>query len=655
MDRSSPDSRFRFDQFEVDLSAAELRRNGRRVPIQDKPLRLLVFLSQRPGEVISRSEIQEHLWPPDTTVVFEDGVNTAVRKLREALNDNSEKPRYVETVRLRGYRFLGKIRTVPPDLPPAPAPETPPAPASVTIDEPEAVPSPPALPIAPPRTRPTMRWVSAIVGGLAIAATITAAVVRHYRVAAALADSARPHAIAVLPIANLSGDPKLSYLSDGATEEIIARLGDEDPESVRVIARTSAMAFRDSKLTIGEIGQALGVDYLLEGTFQGDRSHLHLIIRLVRASDQSQLWTRSYIGTPAELQEFENDIADRAARSLPGTRKPGSEPQQTIVTAEAHDLYLRGLYALGQRSKAGFETALVDFGDAVQHEPRYPEAYAELAVAYNLMGQYGWMRQDEARSQGKAAALQALALDPTLAEARAALGFSYWYYDWDSPRGRDELTSAVARQPNNVDAHHWLAMVLITTGQLPAAEQQMREAIKLDPASPILKTNLGWVHYTEGRFPLAVQEMQAVTRQNPQFLSAHYKLIPAAYLMGDRRLAWSETQTFLRLSGATKLVDEITQVYQKDGYNAGMKALLASPVDTASYANPVELAKKYLSVDDTPDAIRELQAGLDARNGWMIFIRTDPAFAPLAHDPAFTRILAAVKPPPSPNPVTATK
>jgi len=149
MDRSSPDSRFRFDQFEVDLSAAELRRNGRRVPIQDKPLRLLVFLSQRPGEVISRSEIQEHLWPPDTTVVFEDGVNTAVRKLREALNDNSEKPRYVETVRLRGYRFLGKIRTVPPDLPPAPAPETPPAPASVTIDEPEAVPSPPPHPISP--------------------------------------------------------------------------------------------------------------------------------------------------------------------------------------------------------------------------------------------------------------------------------------------------------------------------------------------------------------------------------------------------------------------------------------------------------------------------------------------------------------------------
>jgi len=625
--------RFRFDQFEVDISAAELRRNGRKIPIQDKPLRLLAYLSERSGQVVSRTEIQEHLWPPDTTVVFEDGLNTAVKKLREALNDNSDNPRYIETVRRRGYRFLGKVQAV----------------ATEPAAQPEAVVPAPAPPVvltpAPEPAVPRRRFLrlGVAAGVIAVCASATLWIVHHRRVqAAAVADTGRPHAIAVLPIANLTGNPKLGYLCDGATEEIIARLGDEDPQAVRVIARTSAMSLRNTTLTARQIGDALGVDYLLEGSLQGDEHHIRLIAELVRVSDQTQLWTQTYIGGPDKLQEFENDLADRSARSLPGTRTPGNAPQQTVVTAEAHDLYLQGLYAVGQRSRAGFETALISLGNAVQKEPRYAEAYAELAVAYNLMGQYNWMRQDEARSQGRAAAMQALALDPSLAEARAALGFSYWFYDWDNDRAREELTNAVARQPNNVDAHHWLAMALLTGGQLDQSERQMREALALDPASPILKTNLGWVHYTQGRFPLAVQEMTAVVRQNPGFISAHYKLISAAFMMGDRRRGFQETQALLHFDATPGLSDRIDQEYEKNGYAAALKLLVAMP-DDGSYANEVEQARYLIYAGDPGGAIGKLQEGLRVHNGWMIFVPTDPAFTALRKDPAFQQILQQIQ------------
>jgi DNA-binding winged helix-turn-helix (wHTH) protein/TolB-like protein len=655
MKSSSSLERFRFDHFEVDVPAAELRRNGRKVPIQDKPLHLLAFLSQHSGQVVSRIEIQHYLWPQDTTVSFEDGLNTAVRKLREALHDNCEKPRYIETVRRRGYRFLADVQTLPDEADtaepqPAPAIEPPQLPTtephqSAAVSEPllavaEAIPPVPSPALLGQPAGPSLLLSTA---GLimAIAACVAAGIwlVHHNRVVAA---AGRPYAVAVLPIANLTGNPKLNYLTDGVTEEIIARLGDVDPESVRVTGRMSAMSFRNTRSTAREIGSRLGVGYLLEGTFQGDEKNLRLFVQMVRTSDQSQLWTRTYSGSAAQLPEFEREIADLGARSLPGARAPGDAAQPTPVSAEVHDLYLQGLYAVAQRSQAGFQTALLTLRGAVQKEPRYGEAYAELAVSCNLMGQYDWMAQEEARSQGRAAAMQALALDPTLAEARAALGFSYWFYDWDSERALDELRSAVARQPNNVDAHHWLAMVLLTSDQLDQAEEQMREALTLDPASPILQTNLGWVHYTQGRFPLAVRELTDVLKQSPKFIPAHFKLLSASYMMGDQDRAWEEVQTIARLAYPAETFERMNQAHAKGGLAAALKLLVATPAG-AFYANDVDQARELMFAGDSVGALRKLQDGARSHDGWMVFVPIDPAFGPLRKEPVFTRIAEDVQ------------
>jgi len=638
MESLSGELRFRFDQFEVDLPAAELRRNGRRIPIQDKPLRLLAYLSQRSGQVVSRHEIQEHLWPPDTTVVFEDGLNTAVKKLREALNDDSEKPRYIETVRRRGYRFLGEIQAVPdPASAPVPDPliqDTISATALPTQTLP--LPAHPSLFNLSPGIWP--------VAAVAICLFAIGLIFHHYkRVVSASVEPPHIHSIAVLPIANLTGDAKRDYLCDGVTEELIAKLGEEDPRSLRVIARTSAMTFRNTTLTARQIGDALGVDYLLEGTLQGDDDHIRLIERMVRISDQSQLWAQTYSGGASQLQEIESSIADRGAQSLPGVHLSISGKAPLVVGGEAHDLYLQGLYALAQRRRASFESALVSFGEAVQKEPHYAQAYAQLAVTYNLMGQYDWMRQEEARSQGRAAALQALALDPGIVEAKAALGFSYWFYDWDSKHAESELASAVEHDPNNVDAHHWLAMVLMTNGQTGRAEEQMHEALALDPRSLILNTNLGWVHYMGGQYTQALQEMTAVEKQNPSFSTAHHKLQPVAYMLGDKQRAWDELHTQLELTATPELADDIARVYAKSGYSAALKALIFTDRQTTYYSNAAEDATDLFLAGDRDGALRSLQKGLREHDGWMVFVPADPVFAPLHKDIAYQQIVQQVR------------
>jgi len=295
-----------------------------------------------------------------------------------------------------------------------------------------------------------------------------------------------------------------------------------------------------------------------------------------------------------------------------------------------------------QRTRSGFESALISLGSAVQKEPRYAEAYAELAVAYNLMGQYNWIREDEARSLGRAAALQALALDPSLAEARAALGFSYWFYDWDIDRGREELTNAVARQPNNVDAHHWLALVLMTANRMPEAEQQMREALKLDPAAPVLKTNLAWVHYTQGRFPLAVQEMNAVVRQHPEFSSVHIKLVEADFMLGDRDRTWTEYQTLIRTAHPPEILEQVNKAYAKDGLPAAIKVLKDVP-GSDSYDHAEEEARYLMLAGDPAHALLKLREGILTRDGWMIFVPTDPVFTALHKDPAYQQIVQQIQ------------
>ena len=258
------------------------------------------------------------------------------------------------------------------------------------------------------------------------------------------------------------------------------------------------------------------------------------------------------------------------------------------------------------------------------------------------MGQYNWMRQDEARSQAKAAALQALTLNDTLGEAHAALGFSEWFYDWNNVDAEKQMLRAIQLEPNNVDAHHWYSQLLMTEGRLNESERQMHSALALDPNSLILHTNLGWIHYTGRNYPLAIEEIKLVLTQNPDFLTAHYKLWWIYSVIHDEPHAWQEFQIIAHSVSSPEQGAKILSAYKTTSY-AGALLTLVGDSDSTYYGNHVDGARCMIFAGDSAGALRELGIGLKQHDGWMIFVPTDPAFEPLHTYPPYSAIVSNLR------------
>jgi TolB-like protein/DNA-binding winged helix-turn-helix (wHTH) protein/Tfp pilus assembly protein PilF len=624
----------KFGPFAFDPQTGELSRNGRRLRLQPQPAKILGLLTEVPGQLISRDDIRIRVWGADTVADLDQSINFAIRQIRAALDDHADKHQYLETISKRGYRFIAPVSEIDGAREPG-SREAEAAPPGILIDGSDALTTPPILPVA--ESVPARRSFRAATISVVLLAVICLLVIflayRQKHASRPPADS-----IAVLPFVNLTGDPSLEYISDGMTEEMITRLATLDPSRLMVIARTSAMSYKNTQKTAQQIGNELNVQYVVEGSLQKQDGQVRVIAQLIRVSDQMHLWAQTYVGGHDQLPQFENQVAESVAAKL--SLPPRNRAQEYLpATEQAYSDYLQGMRSLAQRSKPGFEGALQNFSSAVQQDPKYARAYAQLAVTYNLMGQYNWMRQPEAGSQAKAAAMQALSLDESLSEAHAALGFSAWFYDWNLPRAEREYLRAIALDPNNVDAHHWYAQLLMTSGRNEQSERQMHAALALDPKALILETNLGWIHYTARRYPLAIAEMQQVVSQNPDFLSAHYKLWWTYSVTGDEPHAWQEFQIVVRAISSPEQADKILAAYNSAGYAGSLRALYNAD-DQNYYGDLIDAARCMMFSGDSKGAMGALQKGLAMHDGWMIFAPTDPAFTSLHSDPQYIHFVS---------------
>jgi TolB-like protein/DNA-binding winged helix-turn-helix (wHTH) protein/Tfp pilus assembly protein PilF len=596
--------------------------------LQEKPRSLLLVLAERSGELVSRKELHEHLWPNDTFVDFEDGLNAAMSKLREALDDDSQSPRYIETVRGRGYRFVAKVEMVAEavEAPSAPAPIPPAAPAPIETQPPANVPH-----------RPSFKAIS--VAGLACV-VLTGAVFFAVR----WRDAHMPViSIAVMPFVNSTGDASREYICNGITEELIARLGALAPGRLRVIAPASARTYANTSKSLDQIGRELNVQYLIQGSLEQQGAEVRVSAQLIRIGDQSRVWADVYKGDLSDQFEFESSVADSVGHALSLHVPTLQQTRYRPGKYEAHDAYLKGLYSLSQRSKIGFEQAIESFSSAVAIDPKYAEAYAQLADTYNLMGQYSWMDPGTARSQAWAAAEQALSIDPSLSEAHAALGFSDWFYRWNPIDAETEFRKAVALDPNNVNAHHWYEQMLMTSGRFSEAEQQLQAALSVDPRSPILRTNLGWLYEYEGRFPQAIDQMQQVLQENPNFLVAHYKLWYVYAAMGDQTQAAQQFEWVLRGLADPAMEQETIDVYRTTGYPAALRACGSLSDHSYYVGSKVDGARCLMALGDSAAALAVLEAAYRDHEGWMMYVEQDPAFKALRSNPAFQQLIAEVK------------
>lgn len=642
----------RFGAFSLDLRAGELTKGGYRIRLQEKPLRVLALLTERHGQLVTRDELKKGLWPEDTFVDFETGLNTAVSKLRDALSDSADKPRYIETIPRRGYRFIVPVEHI------EAAGSHGITNAPIATTEPTLVPRPTenaasVLPIgnaARPVLAPVKgKWFFLRWQVIALALMVLVAVAyfgfREFR-SRSTAPPARAM-LAVLPFENLTGDPGADYISDGFTEEMITQLGELNHRRMGVIARTSAMSYKNSSESIKQIAQDLGVNYVLEGSLRKAGDGLRITAQLIRADDQTHLWAREYDRSLGDLSKLEGEVAQDIAHQI----QIQLTPQQQLalsgeppVAGEAYRSYLLGRYDLNKRSLDGMHTAVDAFSESIEEDPNYAPAYSGLADTYNLLIYYGYLSGKEGIPKARAAARKAVELNDSLAAGHASLGYVDFMWDLDLRDAERQFQRAIDLDDSYAPAHHWYALLLAARGHRDASLAQIHQAQQLDPLSMIVASATAYISYFATRYNDSVKLCQGVLQRDPNFVVAHTVLGLALEQLGKPDAAITEFQTSLALSGGrpAPYLDYLGHAYAAAGRPADAETILAE-IDSRvkpGGISPVYRAATLVALGRNGQALDALEEGsAPGAGGESQFLNVDPRFEPLRSDPRFQHLL----------------
>ncbi len=627
MDRSSSASgTVRFGPFEADLTAGELRQDARKIKLQEKPFQVLAALLVRPGEVVRREELQHRLWPADTFVDFDHGLNIAIAKLREALGDSADGPKWIETLPKRGYRFIGPVNALPDGLP------------SQVAD----VATPPAARIHSTNLRVTALALVVVFGATSYFAW------NRFR-----AESGQPPGkimLAVMPFVNLSGDPEQEYFSDGLTEEMIAQLGGMQPERLGVIARTSAMQYKSTAKLTDQIGRELRVDFLLEGSVRQAGDRVRITAQLIQVKDQTHLWTETYDRPLRDILTLQSDVAQAIARQIQVQLTPQQQARlvrSRPMNPEAYQLYLKGRYFWNKRTAEGLNRALAFFEQAIERQPDYAQAYAGLADCYALLGSMpdAHVPASQAVPRAKATALKALEIDDTLAEARTSLAFVKWQYDWDWPGAEKEFQRALELNPGYATAHHWYAYQLITQGRKERALREIRLAQELDPLSLIINTDLGEILCYAGLYDEAIQQSKKTLELDPNFTLARRVLGWAYSRKGMHAESLAALQKAMAVSGnRADLLMSLAYSQAMAGKTAEAQTVLAQMKRLYARSPDIAfgMAVAYASAGEKDQAFALLDKAFRERSASMVLVGVTPVLDPLRGDPRFADLLRRV-------------
>jgi TolB-like protein/DNA-binding winged helix-turn-helix (wHTH) protein/Tfp pilus assembly protein PilF len=658
---ASSSRRVRTGLFEIDVAAGELRKNGRRLPLQEQPFRVLAMLLERPGEVVTRQELQARLWPVDTYVGFDEGLNTAIRKLRIVFGDSAGNPRFVETLPRRGYRFIAPVTeaaiatdssaivevtglTDDKDTPVSSG-QAVSTPAVSTLHEPVLV-----------RAERKRSWKTAVlvIALLVLAFTVATYIVRTRRsVSSAPAKRAM---LAILPFQNLSNDPKQEYFSDGLTEETITDLGQLSPENLGVIARTSAMAYKHTDKTISQIGRELGVDYILEGSVRREGGKARVSAQLIRVSDQTHLWAQNYDRELEDLLDVQNDlgrsIAEQVSANLTPQQKVELSKKHT-VNPEAFDLYLKGRFYWNQRTPDAVKESLRYFQDATAKDPNFALAYAGLADAWNFTNILGVHSPRESLPQAREAATRAIQLDPLLAEAHAALGMEKSHYEFDFPGAEREFLKALEVNPNSPYAHLFYSnCFLMPMGRKAQAIAENRRAMEIDPLSLPINNFMGMTYMFAGDNENAYRQFRHTIAMDPSFLLAHDYFSRLLFTMGRYEEGIKEHEKTDVLSGSSpeEAAAEAT-VMERAFKNGGEKGFWRKNLEleleydkrTGAHPSPSYLASAYAQAGQADQAFGYLEKAFEEREGEnLTLMKYEPDYKNLRGDPRFSAMLRKI-------------
>jgi TolB-like protein/DNA-binding winged helix-turn-helix (wHTH) protein/Flp pilus assembly protein TadD len=633
MERLRPNSVVRFGTYEVSFQSGDVRKSGLRIRVQQQPMKLLEILLERPGEVVTREELRTRVWPNESFGDFDQALSISIGKLRSALGDSAENPRFIETLPKRGYRFIADVSVVDADAPPK---RQEPVAGDLSATDPGQKIQGIGLAVAPQRRVLPTLW---IIVAVALIIIVSIPILSAWRFRSRTPAPTSIRSIAVLPLENLSGDASQNYFADGMTDELITDLA--QISALRVISRTSVMAYKGARKPLPQIARELNVDAVVEGTVLRSGHQVRITAQLIEASTDKHLWSQSYAGELRDTLALQNRVASAIADQIRINLTPQEQAalkNVKVVNPEAYESYLKGRYFWNKRTADGLKAALAYFNQAIEEDPKYAQAYSGLADTYALLGdwQYAVMAPKEALPKAKAAAIKALELDSALGEAHTSLAVCLDGFDWDFDAAEKEFQRAIELSPGYATAHHWYAWHLSHTGRNKEAIVEMRKAEDLDPLSLIINTDLAELLVLTHYYDESIRQSRKTIEMDPNFALAHNQLGQAYLQKHMYAEAVAELQEAVKLSGGSPTcLANLARAYVASGRKSEAEKLLSdlkkrsSP--NASLAS--QIAVVYAALGDIDQAMNWLEKGYDERFNPGVLLR--PGFDPLRSDPRF--------------------
>jgi TolB-like protein/DNA-binding winged helix-turn-helix (wHTH) protein/Tfp pilus assembly protein PilF len=630
--------------FEADLGVGELRKHGLRLKLPEQPFQILSMLLARPGEIVSREELRERLWPSDTFVDFDHGLNNAVMRLRDVLGDSSEHPRFIETLPRRGYRFIAPV-----ERKSEPAQAVAGAESSASVAPIRAAESPDTTTgVALVHSRFSIPRIVLLAGAVLAGSALISAIAVHYvrGVDASKGKAVRSSSLVVLPLENLSGDKDQEYFADGMTDDLIANLA--KIRSLRVVSRSTAMAYKGTHKPVSQIAAELNVDAVVEGTVMRVGSRVRITAELVQVSTDQHLWADTYESTIGDVLALQNRVSSAIVDEIRiNLTKEDKErlAQKPAVSPEAYEDYLKGRYYWNRRSSEGFAKAIGYFEDATRRNPQYALAYAGLADCYGIVGAtiYGTVPSAEAAPKAKAAAIRALEIDPSLAEAETSLATAKFNYDWDWASAAEGFKRAMQMDPTYPTAYQRYSLYLSAMGRPDDSFEQIKKARDLDPLSISINVSLGWRLYLAREYDRAIAQLRDTLELDPNYVWAHVNLGQAYEQKSEYNLAIQELQRAVELSNSSPLaLSALAHACALSGNHAEAVKLLADlqARSTRQYVSPYYIAVVYLGLGKNETAMDWLEKAYTDRSNGLVFLKVEPELDPLRANPRFAALQA---------------
>jgi TolB-like protein/DNA-binding winged helix-turn-helix (wHTH) protein len=634
---TSPPRVVRFGVFEVDLTAGEVRKAGLRKKLAGQPFQVLQALLERPGEVVTREELRQRIWPENTFVDYELALKKAVNRLREVLGDSAESPRFIETVPRRGYRFIGSISG--PSIPPESGEQSP----SVTQS------------FESPKSTTHQRAQSFLKLGLSLVLLAIAGILLGSNVGKlrnrifATSRSSEIHSVAVLPFKNLSNEPEQEYFVDGITDELITDLA--KIRELRVISHTSVMPYKGVAKSLGTIAGELNVDAIVEGTVLRSGNRVRVTAQLLRVSPERHIWADSYQGDLADVLSLQDRVARSIAREVRFSLPP--EEQAHLASThpadpEAYDAYVRGRYFASQITPDGFEKAVVNFNRAIELQPRYARAYADLAETYCWAAAVGIAPAQETLLKCRQAAMKALEMDDDLSQAHSSLAWIRYAYEWNFPESEKEFRRSLELNPNASWALLWYGMYLAQANRIEESVVAMKKAQEVDPLSPVVSALALTPMLTGRKYNIAINgELKLLEMDRSSGLARW--LLTTAYERNDefsKAIDLQEETAVLygeSKESAAQHFEQLRRAYlslgSKGYWRMNLEQSLSRWKQTPG-GDPYSLAALYARVGDKQHALLWLDKAYQARSqGLTYWLRTDPAFDSVLHDPKYNELI----------------